>query len=265
MSVLLLVAQALACPGLAEAWDRALDAAVSADAAGINAAREAVDRTLSCRALTPPEVARAWVVHALAARAHGRDPAPWMRAARRVDPSLHDPRVPPSLWALEGADAPASVAVEPSSAALLDGIAITAWPATTTDGPHLLQLLGPDGEVRLARTFPLLPGEDALVETGGIVGTLRPVTTTVPATHAPSGPRDRRRGLRAAALASALGAGAFALAARSERDALLQSVDLPTLDAAHRRQVAWASGAWVLLGTAGVLVGLDLRVAEPTP
>jgi hypothetical protein len=261
--LLLLVARASACPNVPEAWNRALDATVAADADGVAAARTATEAGFACQVLTPPELARAWVVLALAERAAGRDPGPWMRAARRLDDSLHDPRVPRSLWPTDDTSGPASVGLEPSGPAWLDGVPTTRWPVSTTEGPHLLQILAPDGTVRLARTFRLVPGEDALVETGGITGAPLPSPSVVPAE--PSRPPRPRHGLRAAALAAGLGAGAFALAARSERDRLVQASDIVTLDSAHQRQVLWAASAWTLTAATATLLGADLLTPPTTP
>jgi hypothetical protein len=263
--LLLLIAPSLACPDLREGWNRALDAAVAAETGGITAGLASVEAAMGCRPLEPTDVARAWVVHALAERAQGRDPSPWMRAARRLAPTLHDPRIPTSLWRSNGTDAPASVGVEPAGSAMLDGVPTTAWPVSTTDGPHLLQILGSDGAVRLARTFQLLPGEDALVETHGVTGVDPSHARPSADVGAARVPRARRPGLRAATLASALGAGAFALAALGERDRLERATDLTTLDAAHQRQVIWASGSWFLAATTAILLGLELALPERAP
>jgi hypothetical protein len=249
-----------ACPDPEPALARAMEALITGDTVPAKAALMEVEASFPCAPVTPSLLARHWLARGAAAEQEGDAAGPWFAVARHVSPETWEPRLGPGLrstWSAATA-AGATLAIEPSGHAWVDGTLMTAWPIPTTAGPHLVQVLDSAGAVSFSRVVTLLPDERALVQTG-LTPSLPTLDAAPTAARPPSPPpvtRPPRRGrtaLAAGAVVTLVISGTAAWQARAQDDAMRNAPDLDTLDRVYGTQVAWAWTAWGTLGTAAAL------------
>lgn len=254
--LLALMQTGLACPSLDGELERATAAIIAGDLAAATAALDDARSSFSCAQASPAGLGRYFLLRGAVATQGGGDPTDWLSAARRLALEGFDPRLGPELQAaFKAAPTPgrATLLLEPTLPAALDGEAVVDWPIALSSGAHLVQVIGTDGKIRFNKEFNLLPDEDALLSTG--------LSLEAPVVAAPA-PRKRRGPvlLVASAVAAAAG-GSLAAGALAQNETMSATGNLEAFDAAHTRQRAFAYGAYGLGGAA--VVGAALYFVIP--
>lgn len=240
--VLLLVANAWACPPLSDAVERMTLAVVNGlDPAG---PRADVAASLQCAPAEAAVLSRWYLAEGAAAWLAG-DPtaARWFLASRRLAPDAFDPRFGPQVraaWESASPDGRATLTVD--LAASVDGKPVDTWPVAVDAGPVVVQVIARDGSVRFFRAVDLAPGDEALLPT-----LLPPEAGTK---------KKKSPALLVAGGAAAVLAGVAGGLAAGENTTIDQAGSVAELDAASTRQRAFGYAAYGLGGAALVGVGL---------
>ncbi len=240
------------CPDPSTLIDEARQAILEARMEDAGDAMKQAEEALGCSGLPTPElISRMWLTEGARLYFSGDEPGALraFAAAARTDSSvwfeefgqqLHEvyeeatqePRGPGEIL-LEG-DVPEGY--QPA----LNGTPVE-FPQTVVGGPHLIQILRPDGTAIYARSI-MLP-DDEVVEVR--VGTLDPLPE----------PRVRRWGLLAASGVSAAAAGGMVLLAAQQTDAFNSAGSVDDLDQTLARQRLMMGSSYGLAALSVVGVG----------
>lgn len=248
---------AFACPSLDAQLERATAAVISGDLAAVRLALAEADSSFACSPASSTGLGRYWLLHGAERALRGEDATEWLGASKRVAPMGFDPRLGPVLRAAFDAapvTSAATLLLEPSLPAHLDGAPRTEWPAAVAAGPHLVQVVDAEGKVRFARVVLLLADEDALVSTQ--------LAADAPLPPEPLPPKVARRApvFLIAAAAAAIGGGAFAATALGQERSAANAATVDDVNAARDLQVVGAWGACGLWGVAAIGVGLHFVI-----
>lgn len=248
MLLLLTTTVALACPSLPTATEHLASALIHGEATAD--AETMVTESLACAVARPADVAALYVVEGAARLVAGDTTAaaPWLAAARTLDPDDFDARMGPVVragWATAAAPVPASLRVDVP--ARIDGTFVSTWPLAAGAGPHLVQVVSKDGVVLYGQIVVLEPGAEASVPTAL---TEEELTARHPDAH-PHHPVFLATAGAAAVLAGVGVAGSYWAEA-----AMPASETSTELETAHSVQVASAVTTYVLAPVAVISLPL---------
>lgn len=251
--ILLLATAAFACPSLDAEVDRAATELIAGDFDAALAALSTAEQSFTCAPATTSQVARFWLIEGAALHLRGETAkalAP-LAAARAAAPDLFDPRLGPGVraaWTAATSPGEGTLLIEPQRVAFVDGAGVSDWPVTLAATPHLVQVVGPGGEVRFGRVVRISAGDDAVLDTG-VSGEPDPIAI---ADVTP--PEEVKEGksplMLIVAGVAAAGAGACAGGALAQHAEMEAATDTATIDAAFDRQMGFGYSTYGLAGLA---------------
>lgn len=248
-----------ACPNLDGEIERATVAVIAGDFTTARSALDAGASSFACAPATTAQAARYWLIQGATLQLTGDSKgalAP-LAAARAAAPELFDARLGPKVreaWSTAKVDGRATLLIEPTRPAFVDGTGVVDWPVTLSATPHLIQIVD-DDLVKYGRVVSLDDKEDAVLDTGVPAA---PKTIAIATdTKAPEVPKKKKSpALLILAGVAAAGAGACAGGAVLQTPIMEDATANADLDAAWTRQRAFGYSTWGLAGVAAVSLGV---------